>query len=126
MTDFTNPFNLPPAIQITLPLSVARNLLTLLRTGDNTWLSPEKVAEIRHEYTNEMIRHGIIRPSERSQKTPDEDCSQEDATQERQAWIDSVAKDWSQREIGYSQENATQGEYDADNAWLRSAGWGEM
>ena len=26
----------------------------------------------------------------------------------------------------YSQEDATQGEYDADNAWLRSAGWGEM
>lgn len=99
MTDFTNPFNLPPIVQIALPLSVARNLLTLLRTGDNTWLSPDKVAEIRHEYTNEMIRHGIIRPSERSQKTPDEN---------------------------YSQEDATQGEYDADNAWLRSAGWGEM
>ena len=26
----------------------------------------------------------------------------------------------------YSHEDATQGEYDADNAWLRSAGWGEM
>ena len=26
----------------------------------------------------------------------------------------------------HSHEAATQGEYDADNAWLRSAGWGEM
>ena len=96
--DWNNPFNLPPIVQIALPLSVARNLLTLLRTGDNTWLSPEKVAEIRHEYTNEMIRHGIIRSSQ-APLTPEED---------------------------YSQEDATQGEYDADNAWLRSAGWGEM
>ena len=124
---FTNPFNLPPAIQITLPLSVARNLLTLLEECASTWsVDTEAVQVIRREYTNEMVRHGIIRPSERSVMTPDEDYSQEDATQERQAWIDSVAKDWSQREIGYSQEDATQGEYDADNAWLRSAGWGEM
>jgi hypothetical protein len=57
------------------------------------------VTDIRREYTSEMIRHGIIRPSEVSVMTPDED---------------------------YSHEDATQGEYDADNAWLRSAGWGEM
>ena len=31
-----------------------------------------------------------------------------------------------QSEPDYSREDATQGEYDADNAWLRSAGWGEM
>ena len=100
MTDFTNPFNLPPAIQITLPLSVARNLLTLLEECASTWsVDTEAVQVIRREYTNEMVRHGIIRPSERSVMTPDED---------------------------YSQEDATQGEYDADNAWLRSAGWGEM
>ena len=98
--NFTNPFNLPPAIQITLPLSVARNLLTLVEQCESTFtLQPEDVQVIRQEYTNEMIRHGIIRPSERSVMTPDED---------------------------YSQEDATQGEYDADNAWLRSAGWGEM
>ena len=100
MTDFTNPFNLPPAIQITLPLSVARNLLTLLEECVSGWsVDTETVQVIRREYTNEMVRHGIIRPSERSVMTPDED---------------------------YSQEDATQGEYDADNAWLRSAGWGEM
>jgi hypothetical protein len=100
MTDFTNPFNLPPAIQITLPLSVARNLLTLLEESASTWsVDTEAVQVIRREYTNEMVRHGIIRPSERSVMTPDED---------------------------YSREDATQGEYDADNAWLRSAGWGEM
>jgi hypothetical protein len=92
---FTNPFTLPPVVQISLPLSVARNLLTLLEECESTpsmW--PEDVQAVRREYTNEMIAHGIIRPSECSVMTPDED--------------------------------ATQGEYDDDNAWLRSAGWGEM
>jgi hypothetical protein len=98
--NFTNPFNLPPDVQIVLPLSVARNLLTLLEECESTFtMQPEDVASIRREYTSEMIRHGIIRPSELSVMTPDED---------------------------YSHEDATQGEYDADNAWLRSAGWGEM
>ena len=98
--NFTNPFNLPPVVQIVLPLSVARNLLTLLEECESTWsVDPKAVTDIRREYTNEMIRHGIIRPSEVSVMTPDED---------------------------YSHEDATQGEYDADNAWLRSAGWGEM
>ena len=98
--NFTDPLNLPPAVQIMLPLSVARNLLTLLEECASTWsVDTEAVQVIRQEYTNEMVRHGIIRPSERSQMTPEED---------------------------YSHEDATQGEYDADNAWLRSAGWGEM
>ena len=93
--NFTNPFNLPPVVQIVLPLSVARNLLTLLEECESTWsVDPKAVTDIRREYTNEMIAHGIIRAV-----TPDED---------------------------YSHEDATQGEYDADNAWLRSAGWGEM
>jgi hypothetical protein len=98
--NWNDPFNLPPTVQITLPLSVARNLLTLLEECASTWsVDTEAVQVIRREYTNEMVRHGIIRPSERSVMTPDED---------------------------YSHEDATQGEYDADNAWLRSAGWGEM
>jgi hypothetical protein len=98
--NFTNPFNLPPVVQIVLPLSVARNLLTLLEECESTWsVDPKIVTNIRREYTSEMIRHGIIRPSEVSVMTPDED---------------------------HSHEDATQGEYDADNAWLRSAGWGEM
>ena len=105
--NFTNPFNLPPVVQIVLPLSVARNLLTLLEDNSNRETRPpqfqtldiEEVQAILHEYKNEMIRHGIIRPSEVSVMTPDED---------------------------HSHEDATQNEYDADNAWLRSAGWGEM
>lgn len=100
--DWNDPFNLPPIIQIALPLSVARNLLTLLRTGDRTWLSPEKVAEIRHEYTNEMIAHGIIRSSQAPLTTP-----------EQQAFTDAAA-------------HMSQEDWDADNAWLESAGWGEM
>lgn len=100
--DWNNPFNLPPAVQITLPLSVARNLLTLLRTGDRTWLSPEQVQAVRDEYTNEMIRHGVIRPSEPTLTTP-----------EQQAFTDAAA-------------HMTQEDWDADNAWLESAGWGEM
>lgn len=101
--NFTNPFNLPPAVQITLPLSVARNLLTLLEECASTWsVDTEAVTDIRHEYTNEMIRHGIIRASERSQKTP-----------EQQAFTDAAA-------------HMSQEDWDADNAWLESAGWGEM
>jgi hypothetical protein len=92
--------NLPPVVQIVLPVTTVRNLLTLLEECSSTWsVDTETVIAIRREYTSEMIRHGIIRPSEVSVMTPDED---------------------------YSHEDTTQGEYDADNAWLRSAGWGEM
>ena len=92
--------NLPPVVQIVLSVTTVRNLLTLLEECSSTWsVDTETVTDIRREYTSEMIRHGIIRPSEVSVMTPDED---------------------------HSHEDATQGEYDADNAWLRSAGWGEM
>ena len=92
--------NLPPVVQIVLPVTTVRNLLTLLEECSSTWsVDTETVIAIRREYTSEMIRHGIIRPSEVSVMTPDED---------------------------YSHEDTTQNEYDADNAWLRSAGWGEM
>jgi hypothetical protein len=96
----TNNNNLPPVVQIVLSVTTVRNLLTLLEECESTWsVDPKAVTDIRREYTSEMIRHGIIRPSEVSVMTPDED---------------------------HSHEDATQGEYDADNAWLRSAGWGEM
>jgi len=96
----TNNNNLPPVVQIVLPVTTVRNLLTLLEECSSTWsVDTETVTAIRREYTSEMIRHGIIRPSEVSVMTPDED---------------------------HSHEDATQNEYDADNAWLRSAGWGEM
>jgi hypothetical protein len=92
--------NLPPVVQIVLSVTTVRNLLTLLEECESTWsVDPKAVTDIRREYTSEMIRHGIIRPSECSVMTPDED---------------------------YSHEDTTQAEYDADNAWLRSAGWGEM
>jgi len=92
--------NLTPVVQIVLSVTTVRNLLTLLEECESTWsVDPKAVTDIRREYTSEMIRHGIIRPSEVSVMTPDED---------------------------HSHEDATQGEYDADNAWLRSAGWGEM
>jgi len=92
--------NLPPVVQIVLPVTTVRNLLTLLEECSSTWsVDTETVTAIRREYTSEMIRHGIIRPSEVSVMTPDED---------------------------HSHEDTTQNEYDADNAWLRSAGWGEM
>jgi len=92
--------NLPPVVQIVLSVTTVRNLLTLLEECEGTWsVDPKAVTDIRREYTSEMIRHGIIRPSECSVMTPDED---------------------------YSHEADTQDEYDADNAWLRSAGWGEM
>ena len=96
----TNNNNLPPVVQIVLSVTTVRNLLTLLEECESTWsVDPKAVTDIRREYTSEMIRHGIIRPSEVSVMTPEED---------------------------YSHEAATQAEYDADNAWLRSAGWGEM